>query len=1169
MAVRFKAAATIISNLSKSNSAQNNSSRKKVILKLEDSVDAYHSTPPHNLASTGDLDALQDSIEVFGLTLRERDRNKATLLHHASKACQLPVMQFLIENGVELDAVDESGNTALHLAAMACDIDGINLLLQSGASSDLLNRERNALLHLAAKDMSGNSLKACLSHPINVHIRGQHNRSVLHILCETDNVEGCKVIKEYIKMKRLEKFLEPLKNSDDYGFTPVHLAAKKNAHRVLEHVITCWKEVGRSLEVLFDLINEEYSTPLHIAVRDGNYEIVCVLLKYGANPTVLKEDLSPPLHLACSLGHLDIVKAMVQYAGVGILQKLDCFHHAPLHYSAISIHSTSIISYILEDNQDILIDQQDSKGSTPLHVSISSGNLNSVKELLVRGSDPFLRDESGSNALHLAVLHNKVSIISELLKVSNSIQLLTDVNSKGYSPVHIGVKLGLRDVVINLMHPVLLQCPSHHNVKDPYGNNYIHLAAASGDWKLLLEFLGLPNIRKLLNDTNHNGMTPLFYAAEGGKSQCIEYLLNYGAIVYKGSQGITPLMIACSGGHVNCAKLLYKNHIYQLNLQDDFGNTALHHATKSGNSSLIQYLLDLNCKILHNDCGESFLDLIVENLNENCGLAVVNHKRWQECLDVISPARDAPMLSLVKRMPAVANAVLDRCYVQEHCKNGKCHSEVFQFTYLFCLEDSHFTAGGNEPVTNSSQVDKFNEFNVRADHNIVNIRRATASKPLLLDSKRKNLSQTMEVLMTMIRHKRVNLLVHPVVLEYIRIKWLWYGWLDLGITFLFSLLNVIFLTSLIAVGSSPSLITNSSEAMYTNSSTMDVEHNMAENLISNSLETNTVGQVMRIFALLSNSFLFIVEALIISVSLRDGFILQYFYQPFFIFVTCLINFVFLLHPNPFDVNFLPVGVVACFLSWLVVLMSLQFVYSLGIYVKMYYRIFSRVFEVLSFSIILLMAFAVPLFLLGRSITEFSNLGYSLFSVFGYMLGEVQYSLFIENTGTHSVFLILFVIVLAVMLTIVMANLLVGLAVGDIEEIRRNALSDKIKREVDHFYHVDKRLPKFLLHKLINQFILPRDGNLPRFHHRQLFGNFDRKCCKGLDPIKTLCCRVFSSSKMEESRSYEIDSTITTPIDIPSELAQIKKKLQELSNTMHNSQRDTDDDTFCINNWLKS
>ena len=595
---------------------------------------------------------------MFGLTLRERDRNKATLLHHASRACQLPVMQFLIENGVELDAVDESGNTALHLAAMACDIDGISLLLQSGASSDLLNHERNALLHLAAKDMSGHNLKACLSHPINVHIRGQHNRSVLHILCETDNVEGCKVMNEFIKIQQLNDCQEPLKTCDDDDFTPIYLAARKNAYRILEREIACWKEMGQSVWLLFDLMNEKINTPLHVAVDGCNYEVVCILLEHGTNPTVLKGYLSPPLYLACSLGHLGIVKAMVQYAGIEILQKLDCFHHVPLHYRAISIHSTSIISYILEESQEIVIDQQDSKGKTPLHMSISSGNLAGVKELLARGSDPLLRDEGGSTALHLAVLHNRFAIITELMKVPNSIQLLTDVNFKGYSTVHIAPKLRLGDVVLDLIYPVLLQFPSHPMyVKDPYGNNYIHLAAASGNWKLLLEFLHVSNVQELLNDTNHNGMTPLHCAAERGKSICIEHLINNGAIGHKGYGGVTPFMTACSEGHVNCAKLLYnKACVFQLNLQDDVGNTALHHSTRSCNSSMIQYLLDLNSKILQNDCGECFLDLITYCSNEDCGL-VVNHKRWQECLDVISPVRDAPMLSLVKRIPAVAKVL--------------------------------------------------------------------------------------------------------------------------------------------------------------------------------------------------------------------------------------------------------------------------------------------------------------------------------------------------------------------------------------------------------------------------------------------------------------------------------------------------------------------------------
>ena len=63
---------------------------------------------------------------------------------------------------------------------------------------------------------------------------------------------------------------------------------------------------------------------------------------------------------------------------------------------------------------------------------------------------------------------------------------------------------------------------------------------------------------------------------------------------------------------------------------------------------------------------------------------MVNHKRWQECLDVISPVRDAPMLGLIKKLPTIANAVLDRSYTIEY-SDGR-HREVFMFKYLLCLK---------------------------------------------------------------------------------------------------------------------------------------------------------------------------------------------------------------------------------------------------------------------------------------------------------------------------------------------------------------------------------------------------------------------------------------------------------------------------------------------------
>ena len=1147
--VYFKSTATAItiaSNLSKSRPFL---CSKVAVRKLENFVDAEHSTPPHILASRGDLHALQDSVKVFGLTLRERDTDSATLLHHGSNACQLLVIQFLIDSGVELDATDRSGNTALHLAATACHADVISLLLESGASCSILNYERCSPLHLAARDMSGKSLRACLSYPIDIFIKGPCNRTIFHILAETDNIEGRKAMKTHMTMQQSGDSAKSLKITDDDGFTPVHLAARKNSYRVLEDVISVWKEIGKSPAIIFDLINNENSTPLHVAVDAGSYEAICILLKYGVCPFLLKEDISPPLHLACSLGLLDIVKAMVQYAGVEILHRLDYYQRSPLHYSALSIHSTSIISYIIEEGTDININQQDSNEKTPLHVSISSGNLAGVKELLERGSDPFLKDKNGSNALHLAILHDRKLIIRELLEVPNCSQLITDINSNGQSPIHIGLKLGLADTMLNLIYPILVQrhcqCIS---VKDSHGNNYIHLAAASGDTKLLQEFLDFPNSQKLLNDPNHWGSTPLHNAAKKGKTHCISHLLNRGAMVHKCSKGVTPLMLACAEGHIECAKLLYKAHLFQLDWQDNLGDTALHHATRSGCPPMIQCMLDLNSKILHNDHGQSFFDLITSGYDEDCALAVVNHKRWQECLDVISPVGETPMIRLIKRMPAIAKAVLDRCYKKHSSLNGK-YCEDFEFKYVLSLDDTQLETTQRDQLLDSPPPPStLHKFGVESDHDLVTFQRTARRKIFFPDSSRK-VSQTMEVLLAMVHHKRVDLLIHPVVFEYLKIKWQSYGFLCLFLSYLVAFFNVIFLTSFVIFGSSPSPPANSSASLLE----QDVSNNIT--VAPNSFQINSVGQVLRWLTVFCNSLVVIV-VIVIIVGLRSRCIFLLWHgQLWIILMFSLLDFIFLLHSNPFDAKIVPVGAAASFLAWLVLFGSIQFLSIFGIYVTMFYHILCRAFKVLTVSLVLLMAFALPMFLLGRSFIEFSNLGFSLFSVFGYMLGEIQYSLFVSNDNSNSAVLIFCVTVLAIMMSIVMANLLIGLAVGDIEQIKRNAIYDEALLAVEFFFHLDENLPKFLHRKVVDLFVHSNDKELPRFHRRRVVDGSNLTWWQGgLRSISMLCSK---ASRERREGAGGTNNAIDIPMDIASELAQIKKKLLEISDIVNSMQEDKD------------
>ena len=191
------------------------------------------SVPVITLVTEGRLEELKSAVKEHNLTLTEVDANGKTLLHHAVLHNQELIMSFLIDNGGNMDAVDNSGNTPLHLAADNDLPEACHLLLTNGANDSILNKDAYAPLHLAARGKN-KSLSAILDHPINTSVQGHHGMTVVHIICEHDNIEGMdiiqtKVIADLLKTKQTDfkiKFLAP----DDNGLTPIHLAARKNSY---------------------------------------------------------------------------------------------------------------------------------------------------------------------------------------------------------------------------------------------------------------------------------------------------------------------------------------------------------------------------------------------------------------------------------------------------------------------------------------------------------------------------------------------------------------------------------------------------------------------------------------------------------------------------------------------------------------------------------------------------------------------------------------------------------------------------------------------------------------------------------------------------------------------------------------------------------------------------
>ena len=1068
----FKSTALVATAVNKRRTGRKRTSwaKKRSSSKLS-SLDSYvyeESVPIQTLAAEGRLDQLKSMIKEHDLTLNETDNNGCTLLHHAALHNQLLVMSFLIDSGISLNAVDNDENTALHLAAENDFPEACHLLLSNGASDLILNKKQWTALHLAAQ-RSNKALNGILDHPVDYAPKGYRSRTPLHVICEHDNIEGMEIFynKVIVDVFNTKKGGLKICAADDSGLTPLHLAARKNSHRCLDFIIQKATMLGNTTEQVLGFIDEENSTPLHAAVDSCNNETVEVLLKHGASPIISRGSLIPPLHLACSQGRSAMVRMMVKHAGPEIIAHTDQQKKTPLHHCALSIHSSCMIPFLIERGKAVIsIDAQDIKGRTPLHSAASSANLAGTKELLSYGANPLVKDNKGLNVLHLALTRNRKVIVSALLELPCAPDMIRHTCCKGYSAIHHALYVGHSEVIPKMLAALQFEI---QKAKDEEGNNYLHLAAGKGNVKALKSLLNVPEVHKMLNEPNDSGETPLHAAASGGHSRCIDLLLNNGAMFHKALNGETAFMITCTKGFTECAKLLLQAHPCQICITDDQGNTPLHAAAQSKTPSLITLLLDKKAKIALNSDTLSFFDIIIDSAEYDCAMAVVSHDRWQECLDFGTPTRPSLIISLIEQMPKVAKAVFDRCHSKATNldKSHKDYWESFDFKYLYHHKPkkSAIRLGLKQAINGTvhPEQDQATATTVKYKDNP---KRVSATS---MDVTRKKEvcygHDTMNVLQKMKRFKRQALLTHPVVSAFLESKWKKYGNILYFFQYIFQVLTVLLLSAFVLVVPNPLL----------------EQH-------KNTTDTNSIGplmdpdweppplrieaQVLRALILLAElGFTILIIFSTVILFRRRGGISVLFQVSLWIDVIALfINCFFFLHPNPLTIW--PVAAAACFFSWFSLLLSLEHSSIPGTIVKMFLEVTKTVFLVLFISLSLILAFAFSFYILAGSLREFYNVGYAFFSVFGFMLGELPYDMYVrlEVTGElpYGDVILVFILFLAILLSIVLANLLIGLAVGDIERVKLNAILQRKAIEIEFFSQMDASIPK----RYLKRFSLP-------------------------------------------------------------------------------------------------
>ena len=1055
---------------------------------------------PVVLIKEGDLAGLMALIDSMQVSEKCQDESSFTLLHHAASHNQVTIIQYLLDSDMDANQIDIDGNTPLHLAIKNGHTEAMKCLLDhKGIDTTVVNNDKDSPFHTAIRFGSPELVRAYISHPsADYFVKGKYGYIAFHLAAELDKNELVEVILEFAKRSECSCNQQGafwLCAKDDDDLTPLHVAARSGSARSLDTMIAHAQDIGYPVEKILAFLDEENSTPLHSAVGAGYTEVVEVLMKYGASPIAMKGNQPSPLHQAAFLGSISVLKALGKHCTLDQLEILNSNGRSPLHVAAFSSRNVECVQYFIDRGCDVNCRANDSCGSTPLIAAVSSGALASVKVLLQNGANPLLQINDGSNALHLAIQKGRRSIIKEFLALPSDVstELVTSCNNEGMNALHYAIINNQLEVAQDIMKRELCCCTK---TNDNY--NIVHLAADTGNPRMMSLVLSQLESYNLVNERDKIGGTALHHAAGKGHLKCVEYLLDKGAMIHRCHFGYSPFLYACYKGFSDAARALLEAHPFQLNWLNDDGDSALHVAAKAGHAAVVKMLLDFRIAIVHNADRESFLDIAIKNGNKDIALVAIQHSCWEECLKLISPKHSSPMLFLVERMPDVAKVVLDRCLTTSSFHFE--HNDYWmRYDFQFLVEKSY------------SRL----EHDKGYDQYYGNI---SVKEELLLSERRNPLS----ILRSMLRYRRLVCLTHPVLVEFLKYKWQLYGKKFLLLRLLVTLLLVILLS--VFIGSSNPPREFGSE--YGDDS-IGVNYT--------SFEGEPAGSGLRIAILILCSCETLLSCCTIYFVVR---LRQAFFQilPVISFSACSIVsiYVFLVPPDPIW----RAGVIAIISTWLYVICFMQFYKGIGIYVIMLLEVTYSLLRVIIFAVLMFVAFGLAFHILIGEISQYSTPGRAMFTVLASMMDGIDTEGIVDKdsmgilsyeTMTYNV-----IILMSFLLPVIMINLFIGLAVGDIEKVRENATVTQRQLQIALYSFVDPIVSFFAPHSVNREFIIVTPNK-----HRW-FTN------KWLKWVRILWRSSVSAVSLAENNTEETDKYIEQELRI----SKMQTTMTEMENQLH-------------------
>ncbi len=236
-------------------------------------------------------------------------------------------------------------------------------------------------------------------------------------------------------------------------------------YRLVGRLLTQINTIQEIVSCIINVQRGEGDTALHYAARQGDVELVMLLLSLGADRSISNAASQTPYDLlenreireGLESEHLEIIKKLLKKNGES--GDTDEQGRTLLHWAAAQGY-TVVMEVLL--SREANVEAQDEEGNTPLHLAARYGHFEAVKLLLNKGANCQTRNKKGRTVLHQAAAGGSLDIVKFLIEEKG--MSIDSTDALGATALHLAAGKGHFSVV-----KLLIKMEANFSLEDMEG----------------------------------------------------------------------------------------------------------------------------------------------------------------------------------------------------------------------------------------------------------------------------------------------------------------------------------------------------------------------------------------------------------------------------------------------------------------------------------------------------------------------------------------------------------------------------------------------------------------------------------------------------------------------------------------------------------------------------